>query len=96
MLLMGVQEHPQWRVNRGRDIRQSRKSRSRTAPLRWIKFIVICSTAPSRPDPATPLRAIAFKKHRRRMGIDPTDVRMGGGVGKKCKDALLDARFGID
>jgi hypothetical protein len=39
-------------------------------------------------------RAFAFEKHRRCMGVDSSNMRMGGGVRKKCKDPLLDARVG--
>lgn len=36
-------------------------------------------------------RAVAFEKHRRCVGIDPTNMRVDGGVRKKCKDTFLDA-----
>ena len=34
-------------------------------------------------------RAVAFEKNRRRMGIDPMNMRMRRRIGQKCEDALL-------
>src|SRR6266511_400706 len=39
-------------------------------------------------------RAFTFEKDRRCMGIDPANMRMGGGVRKEGEDALLDPRVG--
>ena len=40
------------------------------------------------------LSARHFEKNRRCMGMDPANMRMGGGVRKEGEDALLDPRVG--
>jgi hypothetical protein len=39
-------------------------------------------------------RAVAFQKHRRRVGIDAMNTRMRRGIGQECEDALLHAGVG--